>query len=172
MAPEADTTTDAPLGYVENPDHVPNPTDMYGTLDTSGTAGAAHGKIDEVTPIFEKARQDDLATAARALDPDDDGVDSSLVVLPQGQNIVPVDPEAEAERIKGVAATAAESEVDLTSPRMTGPKKEAAQSGPEAAEVAEAQQAEQGAGSGATDGGGKPAADPKGGSKDGPKSEK
>ncbi len=154
MAPE--TTETAPQGYVENPDHVPNPTDLYGTLDTSGTAGAAHGRIEEISPLFEKARQDDLATAARALDPDDDGVPASLVVLPEGQKLSVVDPEAEAERLKQVAAKSAENPVDLTSSRVTPPVAEAAESGPEAEAVAEAQQAEQGAGSGATDGGGTP----------------
>lgn len=152
---KAEETEEAPRGYVENPNHVPNPTDAYGTLDTSGTAGAAHGRIEEVTPIFDVARQQDLATAAKALDPDDDSVDSSLVVIDQGQRLSAVDPTVDEERVKASAAKVADEPVDLTSARVTPPKAQAAESGPEAAETA-ASQSPAAEGAGATDGGGKP----------------
>ena len=61
-SPDTDQN-DAPRGYVENPNHVPNPTDMYGTLETSGTGGAAQGRIEEVTPIFDVAKAADLDTS-------------------------------------------------------------------------------------------------------------
>lgn len=62
-------------------------TAMTGTLDTSGTGGAVHNSVDAVSPIFAAARVLDLETAARALDPEDEEVPSSLVVVP-----LPVDP--------------------------------------------------------------------------------
>src|ERR1700745_375263 len=80
--------------YKENDDHVPNPTDQFGTVDTSGTAGTAHARIEEVSPIFEVAKAQDMVTAARALDPEDTDVPESLVVLPQGTQIVEIDHEA------------------------------------------------------------------------------
>lgn len=122
---ETETVTTEGGGYVENPDHVPNPTDAYGTLDTTGTGGGAHAKIEEITPIFDVAKSQDLATAARALDPDDPDVHASLVTLPDGQRIVPVDPEAAADRVRAAAEAATAEPVDLSSSRMT-PAKEAA----------------------------------------------
>lgn len=116
--------TSAPEGYVENPDFVPNPTDAVGTLDTSGTAGTAHGKIEEVTPIFDVAKQQDLATAAKALDDKDDSVDAALVTLPTGSTIVNEDPDAAKRRVKEAAK--AVKEVDLTSSRQTASTKAAA----------------------------------------------
>lgn len=68
--------------YMENEDHVPDPLHLYGTLDTSDTAGGAHQRIEEVSPTFSAARARNLVTAARALDPNDDEVSEDLVVLP------------------------------------------------------------------------------------------
>lgn len=66
--------------YVENEDHVPNPTDMVAQFNTSGTG--AHGRIEEVAPIFQvdkvKAAQEVLA----ALDPKNTSVPSDRVLLP------------------------------------------------------------------------------------------
>jgi hypothetical protein len=70
-------------GYRENEDYRPNPHFQYGTLDTSDTAGAAHQNIREVSPVFDVGRAQALALAARALDPNDTEVDSSLVTLPE-----------------------------------------------------------------------------------------
>jgi hypothetical protein len=42
-------------GYVENPDFVPDPTAMTGTLETSGTGGGANETIRGTTGVFEEA---------------------------------------------------------------------------------------------------------------------
>lgn len=42
-------------GYVENPDFVPDPTAMSGTLETSGTGGGANETTRGVTGVFEEA---------------------------------------------------------------------------------------------------------------------
>lgn len=68
--------------YKEDDDFVPNPTDAFGTLDTSATAGAAHGAVEAVTPIFEVAKAQEAIVAAKALDPEDDSVPASMVILP------------------------------------------------------------------------------------------
>jgi hypothetical protein len=134
-----------PEGYVENPDFVPNPTDAVGTLDTSGTAGSAHSKIEEITPIFDVARQQDLATAAKALDDKDDSVDAALVTLPTGASIVNEDPEAAKKRV--AAAARRQKDVDLTSSRQTASTKAAAEGGSPSVETSVQ-------GEGGTDGGG------------------
>ena len=146
--PSNDVVTTEPEGdrYVENPDFVPDPTHQFGTLDTSGTAGAAHSRIEEVTPIFDIADQENAKQAARALDPDDDEVDSSLVVMPQGTPMTVVDEDA----IKGRVAKRAEQAKPV---RVFGPtmaQKQAAESGEEGEEIAQAQQESTGAGSTAT----------------------
>lgn len=72
-------------GYRESEDHVPDPFFQSGNLDTSDTAGTANNSVREISPIFDVARVQNLRTAARALDPEDDGVPAELVTLPQGQ---------------------------------------------------------------------------------------
>lgn len=72
-------------GYRESEDHVPDPFFQSGNLDTSDTAGSANNSIKEISPIFDVARVQNMRTAARALDPEDDGVPAELVTLPQGQ---------------------------------------------------------------------------------------
>lgn len=42
-------------GYVENPDFVPDPTAMSGTLETSGTGGGANETLRGTTGVFEEA---------------------------------------------------------------------------------------------------------------------
>lgn len=71
-------------GYFESEDHRPEPLYQYGTLDTSDTAGGAHQRIEEVSPVFEISRRQNLAVAARALDPADTEVPAELVTLPTG----------------------------------------------------------------------------------------
>lgn len=66
--------------YVEDPDFVPNPTDMVAQYNTSGLG--AHGKIEEVSPIFEVDKVKTAQEIVAALDPDNDNVDSSRVILP------------------------------------------------------------------------------------------
>lgn len=70
--------------YVENPDFVPDTTAATGTLDTSGTAGAADSKIENTTPVFDAAKAQDLQYAAKALDPDDKSVDDPGAVVNEG----------------------------------------------------------------------------------------
>lgn len=78
--PVVDTTA-AP--YKESDDFVPDPTAVFGTLETSGTAGGDNERAEKVTPIFDAAKANDLAYARRAVDPDDNDVDeASAVVLP------------------------------------------------------------------------------------------
>ena len=37
--------------YIENPDFVPNPTDVTGSVDTTGTGGPH--RIQDVAPVFQ-----------------------------------------------------------------------------------------------------------------------
>lgn len=68
--------------YRESDDHVHNPYWQYGNLDTSDVGGSAHQSISDVSNVFAVGRARTLVTAARALDPEDDGVGADLVVLP------------------------------------------------------------------------------------------
>lgn len=132
--------------YKESDDHVPDATDQFGTLDTSATAGSAHGQVDAVTPIFDVAKAQDALTAKRALDPNDSGVDASLVVLPQGM-VIAEDGAAEArKRIEDAEV----KPVEVGGPNAY--QEAAAESGDAAAADAEAQQENTGAGTtGSTD---------------------
>lgn len=148
--PENDTVVEYGEGYKESDDFVPNPTDQFGTLDTSDTAGRAHAKIEEISPIFEVARKQDLAAAQRALDPDDPDVPASMVVLPQGQALSVVDEEKVKDDLKSKAGAATSEKVNLASYR--GPaQKAAAESGSGAGDKAESERLS--AMRGGTDGG-------------------
>lgn len=76
--------------YQENADHVPEPSDQVGTLDTTGTAGVGHNDFSRFSPVFEIARKQELEAAQRALDPEDPDVSASLVVLPDDPEQRPV----------------------------------------------------------------------------------
>lgn len=80
----SDLVQPAPDRYLEDESYVPNPYFQYGTVDTSDTAGGAHQSVAEVSPVFAMSRVNNLLTAARALDPEDDGVGAEMVTLPQG----------------------------------------------------------------------------------------
>lgn len=43
---------EANTGYQENPDHIPDPTAMGGTLETSGTGGGVNERLSGTTRIF------------------------------------------------------------------------------------------------------------------------
>lgn len=73
-----------PEAYRESDSHLPDPTAHYGTMDTSGTAGIAESALDSASPVFAAAKAQDLAYAAKAVDPDDDTPLDS-VILPDGQ---------------------------------------------------------------------------------------
>jgi hypothetical protein len=68
-------------GYVERDDFVSNPTDMVGEFNTV-TEGSFLGSVTTPSPIFDRAREIDLRTALRAVDPNDTEVPEHLVVLP------------------------------------------------------------------------------------------
>jgi hypothetical protein len=68
-------------GYIERDDFIPNPTDMAGEFMTAAEGGFL-GSVTSPTPIFERAREIDLRTALRAVDPNDTEVPEHLVVLP------------------------------------------------------------------------------------------
>jgi predicted dinucleotide-binding enzyme len=129
----------------EDESFVPDPTHQYGTVDTSGTAGVADSRIEEVTPIFEVAKAQDRIMAARALDPDDPDVPESLVVLPQGTTIVQGDPEAARERVRSLAEEAMANPIEVGGPSLA--QRQAAESGEEGSKKAETQRRSQGAGS-------------------------
>lgn len=97
-------------GYRERDDYVPNPFFQSGQVDTTDTAGTANNSIREVSPIFDVARAQNLRNAARALDPNDDGVPAELVVLPQGtvtvQGTTKTADEGREEIVNAVKATA------------------------------------------------------------------
>lgn len=98
--------------YVESEGHVPNPTDVIGTIDTSGTGG---GDIREQSAVFAFADRADLRVARRALDPDDPDVPASLVVLPEGVTIVTGDSDAARERVRKAAEDAEHNDISLLS---------------------------------------------------------
>lgn len=130
--------------YQESEHHIPKATDQTGTLETSGTAGAAENDLRSVTAIFDEAEKQDLAVAARALDPDDTEVHHSLVNLPTGATIHHSDPEEARDRVQ--AAARAAKRKDTRPHRSTPAQKQAAEEGDEGAQRAQAQREEQGAG--------------------------
>lgn len=107
--------TDADV-YKESDSFVPNPTHQYGTLDTSGTAGAAHSRLEEVTPVFDVAKAQNAIIAKRAVDPDDPEVPSYLVTMPPGTNFVPVDVNAIEDRVAKQGAAAEENPIVVGGP--------------------------------------------------------
>lgn len=128
--------------YREDESHVPDPTSQYGTMDTSGTAGAAHSKLENVTPIFEVADAQNAMVAAAALDPDQPDVPGYLVTMPPGQNLVTVDEEAIKERLATKAKEVEENPVLLGGPSPY--QKQAAEEGEQVAQSAENQRTDQG----------------------------
>ena len=117
--------TKAPA-YQESDDHVPNPTDQYGTLDTSGTAGAAHAKLEEITPVFEVASAQEAQVAAKAIDPKDESVHPSMVTMPDDKG------RSRDEATKAVKdrakATQDKADAGLAGTRTTPAQAEAAKS--------------------------------------------
>lgn len=141
----SDTSTEAVKvggGYVEDPDFVPDPTDMHGTLNTTGIG--AHQDPAIVSPMFEVDKKATAAQIKAALDPDDTSVDSGKVLLTTPQTVVAVDHDAERE------ALVKRAEAELSTPVVIGgtgeegtdAEKEAAKSGPEGEQAAAQQEAE------------------------------
>lgn len=52
-----ETTPAAPQPYRESEDHVPDPTAVTGTLETSGTGGGRHARLEGVAAIFDGVTQ-------------------------------------------------------------------------------------------------------------------
>lgn len=129
--------------YTESESHIPNPTDQIGTLDTSGTAGAAHSKLEEVTPVFDVAKAQVAQVAARALDPDDP-TPSYMVVTPTVQATAVVDEDAIKERVVAKADALADKATGPVGVTMTPAQEQAAEEGTGAAQTAETQRASQG----------------------------
>lgn len=67
--------------YKESDDHVPNPTDMVAQFNTSGLG--AHGRIEEVAPVFEVDKVKTAQEILGAFDPKNDAVKSDRVLLPE-----------------------------------------------------------------------------------------
>lgn len=62
--PEQDTEAEQGpqvTGYQESGDHVPDPTALTGTLETSGTGGGVHERISGMTAIFGPVERDIVA---------------------------------------------------------------------------------------------------------------
>jgi len=92
---------------------------MVGTIDTT-TAGGVD--INQASPIFVHARKDELATAMRALDPDDTEVSQSSVVLSPFET----DPDSidtVRGRLKEAHAAAVAKSDDVGSPLVVDGKK-------------------------------------------------
>lgn len=64
----APAAVDPGTRYVEDPDWVPNPLYMTAHVDTSGTAGAAAARIEQISPVFAQARLDALSHAVDVVD--------------------------------------------------------------------------------------------------------
>lgn len=67
------------MGYQENPDHVPDPTDLSGTLDTSGIyGGGQHETLHGVSNVFvDPWRQPDAEPASESEKVDESQDDST-----------------------------------------------------------------------------------------------
>lgn len=101
--------------------HVPDPTAMAGTLDTSGTGGGGgHSELRNLAPIFAVAEAHDMRFAARAVDPNDPEVPADLVQVSQGFSVVQGDPEGDRQRVTQKAAEAQERLSDRPLGRILG----------------------------------------------------
>lgn len=81
------------------PGGVMDHTAMMGTLDTTDTGAHGTAALRDLAPIFKVAHAYEMAVAARALDPDDDGVPEDLVQVSQGLTVVQGDPEGDKKRV-------------------------------------------------------------------------
>lgn len=121
--------------YVENPDFVPDPADMYGTFNTSGTG--AHHDPATVSPIFEVDRNKTAREILNALD-EDNPTPSSRVILPEAKPVLAADDEAAKAELKALAEARLEKTVVVGGP--SDAEQQAAKSGEEGAEAAAAQE--------------------------------
>lgn len=96
--------------YKESDDHVPEPTDMVAQYNTEGVG--AHGKIEEVSPIFEVDKVKTAQEITAALDPENDAVPSSRVLLPEALD----DNETAKKNLKEVAEARVKKGVEIGGP--------------------------------------------------------
>lgn len=122
--------------YVENPDFVPDPTDMYGTFNTSGTG--AHHDPATVSPIFAVDRNKTAADILAALDPEDDSVPASRVILPEPVAVTHVDDEGAKEELRRLAQARVEQKVVVGGP--TPAEAEAGKKGEDGEKAADRQE--------------------------------
>lgn len=86
--------------YKESDDHKPEPTALSGTFDTSDSGGSGHyTRVENLAPIFGVAKAHNLHVAARALDPDDDGVSEMHVQRSTAFTVSQGDPEGDKRRL-------------------------------------------------------------------------
>ena len=90
-------------GYREEENFKPSPFDQVGSVSTNGL-GDHFSHIERISPVFSDAFENSKNLAKRALDPDDETVLASQVVLPTGATIVHSDPEAARERVLALTA--------------------------------------------------------------------
>ncbi len=125
---------------------VPDSTNVSGTLDTSGTAGAAHEDINEVTTVFKDAEALNASTDT-VLDvdlPQEEPVDATAEAVKAAEEAL-VAQEATAARVEADVKAKAEAEAEAAAAKVAeaeaAAQAEAAQAAAEA-EAAAAVQAE------------------------------
>lgn len=141
----ADTKATAPVkfggAYKESDTHVPDPTAMYDQFNTSGTG--AHGVIEDVSPVFEIAKNNAAVQAANAIDPDHPEPASSLI-YPDAQNLRVVDHDEIHEKVRARAEEAKSAPVVVGGPTLS--ERAAEKEGDDAAAAAQTETGNQGAG--------------------------
>jgi hypothetical protein len=125
--------------YQEEGTTLPNPTDQFGTYDTTG----GQSSMDDVSPIFEIATKQSQLAAKEALESDNPrkAAAEANVILPE-QNIV----TKTGDDIDTVKARFQDDVEPVDLSKGSPAQRQAAESGDEAAEKVESQRAEQGAG--------------------------
>lgn len=136
-----DPSNSDPKVYSEDNDSfVPDPTDVTGTLDTSGTTGGEADTVEAVTPVFAAADAQNIEAAKDAVHGDGD----AKVILPGDQDRTA---EQAVEIIENKAEEVEENPVEVVDPSVTAAKKNA-KSGKstDPAQVEEAQKSQGAAG--------------------------
>lgn len=90
------------MAYRESENYRPEPWAVTGNLDTTeagGMGGFAHS-VEKIAPIFQRAAEEDIAYALRALDPEDTEVrEEDHVQTTPGITVVRGDPDEQRARI-------------------------------------------------------------------------
>lgn len=72
---------DKSVPYSESETHTPNPMHQSGVVDTTGITGAEGARVENISPLFGRARAEALAHAVDVLD-NDPGAAEGMVVFP------------------------------------------------------------------------------------------